>query len=464
MAIDNAMDQSSGDAAIRDVKTIIAREMTEIDSSLDVLATDHFNHSFFPDFVVSWRDNGVEERRDVFLRHDATSVLYQDVDRMEKGDEVFLGIRATQADPEARDELATALQGDSECLVSDAASLDSFAMRTTPVHSSSVLPSVAAKVWLRGARGLLDQPAAAKLQDQVAVGESAIIRGAVDDGEVVVSAVRRNFRAEYAKRIERVMQIMWLSGGNPLSAFPGRHAMSTRLSESEIRWLLPFLLRSAHVDDDFWRLVGEVIDLRLLQSLGDVGESTNLDRLITVNLDRLLVTQVMLHRRNVSLHPQLNNPHWSIRGGLLTLGAEGFDCQVVNDKRKLTNARHAPWPTYLDDLQPRLERYRLQEIAFSSPAATVDVKSATSHGLAGRQASDITGSLGAMGGIAKVAVRPAGASCDILINFLRGTAETDEGSQIQALVMAAIDLIYQGDAALIEQLKQFFEIADFIDE
>ncbi|MGW3858333.1 hypothetical protein [Micromonospora arida] len=452
------MDQPSGDAAIRDVKTIIAREMTEIDSSLDVRATDHFNHSFFPDFVVSWRENGTDQRRDIFLRNDSTSVLYQDVDRMEKGNEVFLGIRSSKADPDTRAELATALVGDSQCLVSDAASLDSFATRTAPAETSSVLPGVAARVWIRGARGLLDQPAVAELQDQVAVGGSAMMRGSVDDGRAVVWAVRRNFRSEYAKRIERVMQIMWLSAGNPLSSFPGRHTMSTQLSESEIRWLLPFLLRAAHVDDDFWRLVGEVIDLRLLQSLGDVGESPNLDRLITVNLDRLLVTQAMLHRRNVSLHPSLNEPHWSIRSGLLTLGAEGFDCHVVDDKRKLANSRHGSWPTYLDDIQARLERYRLQEIAFSSPAATVDVKSATSQGLAGRQATDITGSLGAMGGIAKVAVRPAGGDCNIMVNFLRGTAETDERSQIQNLVTTAIDLIYQGDAALLEEIRRFFEM------
>jgi hypothetical protein len=63
------MSASRADDLIAGVKDAVFRELTQLDPRAQITSTNYFNHSFIPDFVISWHDGFRETTsRDIYLR------------------------------------------------------------------------------------------------------------------------------------------------------------------------------------------------------------------------------------------------------------------------------------------------------------------------------------------------------------------------------------------------------------
>ena len=76
----SGLDVPNWDESIATVKRTVANALQALDRGIEIKDTRYFNHSFVPDFVLSWpRDAG--RQRDVFLRLDSSAAfLNRDLD------------------------------------------------------------------------------------------------------------------------------------------------------------------------------------------------------------------------------------------------------------------------------------------------------------------------------------------------------------------------------------------------
>jgi hypothetical protein len=85
------------------IRDLMKRRLRELDSNAKVEWTGYFNHSLFPDFILTWggRDNGI--RREGFLRFSLSfEALHHEADLLSRGQPLVLGLREEPGDKQTR--------------------------------------------------------------------------------------------------------------------------------------------------------------------------------------------------------------------------------------------------------------------------------------------------------------------------------------------------------------------------
>lgn len=83
-----AADAPEYDDAIRQIKRLAAKALHEADDDVRLLSTEHFNHSYLPDFVMRWRNR---QDRFVYLRASAyAEEIEEDVVRLTDHNPIFV--------------------------------------------------------------------------------------------------------------------------------------------------------------------------------------------------------------------------------------------------------------------------------------------------------------------------------------------------------------------------------------
>ncbi|TMR12381.1 hypothetical protein ETD86_32900 [Nonomuraea turkmeniaca] len=451
--INDALAQRSGDAVISDVKTVVAREIEAVDRRVSIKATDYFTHSFIPDFVLLWNDDGKEATRDVYLRHNISNpIIANDLETLHEGGPLFLGLRASTDIPQ---ETTERLEAYDDCLVSEARALEEF----IPGHAQTVISQIVNESLMRGARGVLTHKQAAEMAKSAAQIERRIANQATPIVETSLGQFNSLFQREYSLRIERVAQLLWMSHGGQLEEFPGSKSLTVRLSERELTRLLPLILRSETIDNRlFWRQLGELVTLPTLESLVNIAASGNLDLLINCNIDRIPVSQMALRYSAPRLFDTPESFQWTIRESILTLETADMSLSFVSDRRRLAKWPSPGRPPTWREIQPRSAKYLIEGIELFGPTARADVQAQPIGGTSSLGNIDqMNAALGDQARVGSMSVRVPGTSRTVICDFERSTVDSGERPiDLRPLARHGLDLLYQASDALLEQLDLFF--------
>ena len=243
---------------IRQVKSAVVRSVEEMNPTVKINDTGHFNHSAAPDLVLSWP--GQREERPLYVRRSYDELAAgRDVQRLAEVAPVFLSVgRQDRGDrSENLQRLGVARPENRSVLVTNAATVDMF----TESHDGSTSPltgAVASAIFPTG-QGLVDQETAAP-----------VIDGSAD----VLAHLAEVLNPEGLSRVTKVAAVVSAAFGGDL---PKAGDDVSLFSMHEARELLPWLLRSGGVTDDidFWRFIADRVAVQHLEELAE--ELANVD-------------------------------------------------------------------------------------------------------------------------------------------------------------------------------------------
>lgn len=288
-AIATALQLPRGDDAIASVKSIVRTELERMDPDVVVRETQYFNHTFAPDFVLTWRSGKRQSHRDLFLRSSLLSSTMLDdfaaLGRKASADQTAPALLALTSDVEEEEvrEIAQAEVGLApEVLLMDVGAWDDIAAapaKTTPVRT------LVERNLVRGGRGLIVEGVAAQLVTVAQPGNAGI------DVDEFSALVNDTFIPEAALRIQRAAQLLGLAFGDQWDLIQpelgeNAEALGGVLSESETHLLVPYLLTADGVTEDvrFWRHLGRMMSLAQIEEMTHHLVGLDLTRLVVPNL------------------------------------------------------------------------------------------------------------------------------------------------------------------------------------
>ncbi|MEY2419954.1 MAG: hypothetical protein QOI95_21 [Acidimicrobiaceae bacterium] len=302
------------DDSIAAVKHVVANALHRLDRSAEVKDTGYFNHSFVPDFVVTW-PREQDRTRDVFLRLDtSTAFLSGDLRYLADTRPLLLGLGALDAsDGDGVEGSIGAASSDTRVMVTEPAAVERFTESPPSANFTQVLPAA----LLKGGRGVIREATAGGL---AAASEGFFSGARTHEPLIVQEAVpilSDHLDQRQSDRLLNFGRIVWEATGGDPTAFP----VPTDLGGVDDAGLR-FLLDEAPSDDPgFWRSVGRLITLERLLSIG-IREASNLAPFVRANADRLYARALLVKASQRSLDD--SGPSWAIESGGLVLRGSDF--------------------------------------------------------------------------------------------------------------------------------------------
>ena len=234
------------------VHDLVGTELRKLDSGVHIEATDYFNHSFVPDFVLSWGGQDEVRSRDLFLRLNVSSPAFgEDLDLLSDRGAFFLGV----FDQHPLQDVPWASMPMSASLVTHAHAVEQF---DDELQRDSRAVGATREIVRRGV-GAIDTPSAAGIGSSYRVALSVIdeLRERESDEEAVgavqhlLEHLRPVLQEEGALEIEQELHAFWILGGGAPSHFPGQQGWNPQeLSRSALRAILLDLIDSGGVGID----------------------------------------------------------------------------------------------------------------------------------------------------------------------------------------------------------------------
>jgi hypothetical protein len=372
-AIDEAMTASRPADVIEGVKNAVHRELEELDPRAKVQSTTYFSHSFVPDFIVTWHENGRGQRRDVYLRPSLESTLAaQDLQALGDHAPVLLSLHRPEA--EALEEVARR-DVDAHApnvLLTGVAALDEF---TGDSSDDEPLKALVRPNLVRGGRGLISG-------DTLSALHVPLTGTAADVGllEAFSGLVRDIFVPAAATRLERAAQILEVAlTGDVLDLVPAidddpaEQLLRGRLSDAEVDVLLPYLLSRENVTREpaFWAHLGSMLDLARLEGMGDILRGLDLTPLLAANLNTWTATRAML-ALNAEDGGAPDDGQWRLMGRTIATVQGAWRVHVTADSRRL-KGRDESLAARWDELAPVLRGRPVSAVALNGLQRRVNV-------------------------------------------------------------------------------------------
>ncbi|GIG90738.1 hypothetical protein [Plantactinospora endophytica] len=351
------------------IKAAVVDNLRAADSRMRIETTDHFNHSFVPDLILSWP--GQNENRRIYLR---TSYriwdLLRDVDLLANDQPILMPLVPMR---EEEDEDASVLHErtkESRTLVTNPYGLEAFAegRDTTPIVA------LLTHAILQGGRGVITTRRAREISGQVAAGFSGARDAAYEATSAAVAVNESNLDPHRASQMNRLLHALWIGSGAPPSEFPRATGAMATLDEEALR----FVLEMPDLEDDtFWHGLGFGLTTERLCQLVDFPANANLQRLLQHSAYRLTAKAC-----RVVATPQRRMedvPRWSITSNTLTLQSPRyrihFAPRSVIDLPESTSVRET---VSVSELKRRAENAEVEvaEVRLSNGDATVAYTSA----------------------------------------------------------------------------------------
>src|SRR5690606_22318839 len=233
--ISTALDTPDAQEAGRRVHQVVAQELRSLDPTVTTDITGYFNHSYVPDLVMQWGKGRESFERPVFLRHSLRSSRASgDLADFDRNDVTafYLSLAPEEPEEETRRVRARAREhSESRVLVTTVSALDDLTPTTTT--PDPVLGLVRSSI-VRSAKGAI---LSSDVGNLVLPHDRRIAQEELDAFSETVSSI---FTEDAVLRINRVFGIV----EQALADEPSLEALllSGRLSETEIRELVPYLL------------------------------------------------------------------------------------------------------------------------------------------------------------------------------------------------------------------------------
>ncbi|MEU6248382.1 hypothetical protein [Glycomyces sp. NPDC047010] len=459
-AIEFALGHDDPEDVIDGVKSAVVKELEGLDATAEIRTTEYFNHSFAPDIVMTWKDNGQASDRNIFLRHSlASAAAGRDIPALGDVGPVLLGLREernAEVIEEVRAEAAVA----PKVLVTDSRSLDHITGRiprststiaASPGSAREPLLQLVRGNVMRGGRGLF-------LSDSDEVAALTGTRGETDEVAGLDSfntVVRRLFVEDAAVSLLRAGQMirMGISGDTTDLAPTQRldwdrpsQVIGGRLSEAELMVVLPYLLSRDDVTDDprYWAYVGEMISLKRLESMADRLTGLDLTRLVKPSLASWTASRASASLNISSLEGEderAPEEGWRIHGRVLALIAGSWIIHLTSDKRRLNGRKGAPAARW-ENLAEPLSQFALNAVTLQGLVRRIRVEAERSDDVY-RDVDTITSSLADTFQVPDVEIRVPNApeNATITADFTRMIAEARPHAPAAALLRVAQELL-----------------------
>lgn len=289
------------------IKQLVVDHLRTTDSRIDISVTDHFNHSWVPDFVLRWPDSS--EEREVYLRTSFRSWdLLEDLDALRDERSILMPLAPISHTEEDADRELENKSKERRTLIADPYSLEAFDREQAHVPVVSLL----SHAMLQGGRGLLSSDRALSISEAVGAGFSAAQVADYDATNVAVQAAESVLDSQRASQINRLLHAVWVGSGAPATSFPGATGVTTSLDAEGLR----FILEMPEFDDPtFWRRLGLGLTIERLCQLGDLDAIPNLQKLVLSAVHRLQAKAC----RVVTVNAGVDRSQWEIRSNTLTL-------------------------------------------------------------------------------------------------------------------------------------------------
>jgi hypothetical protein len=280
--VQNALQEADWGVAVERVRNAIIAEMKRLDPRVAIRYTDYFNHSYIPDFILAWPEEGERERQ-LYLRHEvAHKSFVEDIKWLYEGGPMFLGLRPQQDEGDFEYQLS---DGDPQerCLVTLTDALDEW----TPDGAVAADQAFATGALVQAGKGLVNQSAAATVGAALAEGLPALFSGReAEKVNLALDALQPYLPSEFEERLERRFWYFWLGAGGHASAFQRRGFGLGSFERDELRDLLRFLCgRELIADPDYWHQLGMHLSAHALGELLERQPAAdNLDALVRTNL------------------------------------------------------------------------------------------------------------------------------------------------------------------------------------
>lgn len=441
-AVAVALSHSNPRDVIEGVKSVVRDELNELDPAAKIEDTEYFNHTYVPDFVVSWGSGRKARHREVYLRNSIESpTLRYDVEKLDEMSPVLLALRPADGDEikvPADKKFRRALRRADRALVTDVSVVEGLSDARSSASRSPLAPILGSGL-LRGGRGYLDQERAEVLQAgaRPAEGESP-----PELTEEFFETVSRHFEPEAALQVSRAAGILRWAFAPEFAGLAVSEA-GAQLSDEEIEAILPFVLKSANAtaDPDFWRYLGSMISLDRLSQMRLSLSDLDLTKLIVPNLPFWTGTRAL-----VVDGPEVDQLEevdfgWRFQANVLSAVFDTYRVFLGNDGRMLRGKGDSKGAARWQDLDDLVGKFELREVALQGVARSLRMSATTSR----RTRGDVETALQTFKDsfvvpeivveAAPVGDKPPG---NIALNFPERAAQTAGDVSLQDLVTVAL--------------------------
>lgn len=308
----SGLDVPNWDESIATVKRTVANALQALDRGIEIKDTRYFNHSFVPDFVLSWpRDAG--RQRDVFLRLDSSAAfLNRDLDLLGQQAPVLLSLTPEWASANAADSPAPR-EARTPTLVTEPRAVERLGEASKSPDFGQVVPAA----LLKGGKGWIDEPVAGTVAAAAGDFFSGATHHQADTVNQAAPLLTEHLDAAQAGRVLNLGRVVWEATGGEPTLYPVTTDLSG-LDDTALR----FLLEEGPTDNaTFWRSIGRLIGLDRLVNVG-VRSGPNLAALVRSNADRLLARALLVKQTQRTLEDA--GPEWAIESGALVLRGSDF--------------------------------------------------------------------------------------------------------------------------------------------
>jgi hypothetical protein len=440
---DGLFDPSPSESILR-VKDTVARELTALDSTARINRTDYFNHTYAPDFVMTWPD---ARSRRVYLRmaYDLDA-LVDDVALIDSKDPLIFGLTESES-IEAKSHVDEAI-ANSDAMFTEPAALEKLIDRKKADSTANMLSNALAQ----GGRGSFVGDEAVELADVVQRGFQSAAKVDTEGTAEAVGAISDRLRGQQAWRMNRVLQAVWEGSDGSLSTFPGTADVSGRLNTESLTYLLKYMRTD---DRNFWRRVGRGLTLADLENL-DFAE-TNIEHLIQANLDVIsaratIVKPDPLGLDEVSLGGRYR---WSKRGRHVTFEAPKLFAVIGSAKTDLGDVdEEAAEAVYVEAFIDRAGETDLVEVSLHSGPEHISVKS-DEGAINKERLRGVSATFGGAAEVAQALVSSQTGRVTVDLPERSGTGKTQSKVRMADLLVTTIPLVVDVPDDVREGIEAF---------
>ena len=425
----DGLDVANWDASIAQVKRVVSNALRKLDRTVLLEDTHYFNHTFVPDFVLSWPRDSARRPRDVYLRLDSsTSFIQRDLQTLDNEAPLLFSLTPDWSQQQLEDS-GTPTREETKALVTEPQAVEQFG-GASQNEFGQVVPAAV----LRGGHGWVD---ASTAQDVTRAATDFFVGATDHEGARISGAVDRittYLDPQEAGRILNFGRIIWEATGGEPSQYPRATDLSG-LDDAGLRFLLE---EGPAENDGFWRSVGRLVVLERLIQLG--VSSPNLGELIRVNADRIYAKALLVKATQRTLDDV--GPQWMIESGGLALRGSDFTIYFAPRRDLLTVAPDTAHPLTFDAFRRRTSDEQVETVT----VVTLDNKTITieSDDIFDPSTDNVLASVGGLPGtrIAQVGLIVGGKhlACDFTSRSAHG--HTNAQFDLLSLLERALPLLW----------------------
>lgn len=443
--LDGLFDPSPRESIFR-VKDAVAKELSALDTTATIRSTNYFNHTFAPDFVMTWPD---ETSRRVYLRltYDLDA-LVDDVALIDSTDPLIFGLtspESVEAQP-AIDEVIA----DTDAMFTEPSALERLINRKQSDSTANMLSNALAQ----GGRGTFVADQAVHLADMVARGFDAAAQVEFDSTAEAVTAIEEHLGRPQAWRMNRVLQAVWEGSEGSLAQFPGGADTSGRLNPESLRYLVKYMRTD---DQGFWKRVGRGLRLTDLETLDFDTDSENIQRLVRANLDVIAARATVVKSDPLGLDSTVEGElfRWARRGRHISFEAPNLFAILGGTKKDLDDVdKDAAQAVSVERFIARSDGFELVEVSVHSGPERISAK-IDEGAISTERLRGLSATFEGVGEVAQSIMFTRSGRVNVDLAERTGTGVTRSNILMADLLSTTIPLVYDLPAEHRETLAQF---------